>query len=106
MDSYEQQKEATASKVRFSISSQGDIRFDAEGVESWELPEAIAQVRKEGSEARRSHQQIQELQANNLLWMHITGAVFFTILAFCTTLTLARLVSTGQAQTQQLQEVK
>lgn len=85
--------------IRLNISSQGDIDFDAQGVDEWQLIDAIAQARKASSEARRSHQQLQQLQASNLFWLHLMGGLFATILIFSTAFTIARVVS-GQFNSQ------
>jgi hypothetical protein len=64
MGSYNEQKEATTNKVRFSINPEGQIEFDAQGLSEWEATEIISQVATQAREQRSAAKKIQEIKAH------------------------------------------
>ena len=91
MDNYN--KEATQSKVRYSINPDGKVEFDANGLEEWQLTEALSQVSTQAREQRRSAQKLSELKMTSELAMHCLAVFFLTLVVTGTTFTMSRVVS-------------
>lgn len=95
MDNYNEVKEATTNKVRFSITPEGKIEFDAQGLSEWEAEAVINQVANQAREQRKATQKIKEVAVTGEIVMHSLAITFFLILVMGTSFTLSRLVSTA-----------
>ena len=101
MDNYET-KEAATNKVRFSISQEGEIKFDADGLEDWQLTDAIAQVTTQARQQRQASQKIKEITLTTEFLMHCLALGFISFVALGMGMTLSRVVSgTVQSGSQQ-----
>jgi hypothetical protein len=101
MDNYNEVKEAEATnKVRFSITPDGKVEFDAQGLEDWRLSDAIYQTREAAQDSQKARQKLKEVAAAENIAMHCLAIAFFTFLTFGATFTLSRLVSSTFSQHQ------
>lgn len=94
MDNYNEVKEATTNKVRFSITPEGKIEFDAQGLNEWEVTQAIDQVTAQAREQRKATQKIREVAVTGEIVMHSLAIAFLLILVMGGSFTISRIVST------------
>lgn len=94
MDNYNEVKEGIANKVRFSISPEGKIEFDAQGLSEWEAEAVINQVTNQAREQQRTTQKIKEVAVTGDIVMHSLAVFFLVVIATGASLTLSRVVST------------
>jgi hypothetical protein len=97
MDNYEV-KEATPHKVRFSITPEGEVKFDAQGLSEWEAEALINQVATQAREQRSATQKIREIKFTSELMMHCTAIAFVLVVVSGCTFTVSRLISTAVHQ--------
>jgi len=93
MGSYNEQKEATTNKVRFSINPEGQIEFDAQGLSEWEAIEIISQVATQAREQRSATKKIQEIKLTSEFFMHCLALGFVVVLVTGFSFTVSRVVS-------------
>lgn len=93
MDKYNETREATTNKVKFSITPEGKIEFDAEGLDQWQLNDALHQVAEQGNQQRRAAQKIKEVTLTSEFFMHCLALGFISVVALGTGFTLSRIVS-------------
>lgn len=105
MDNYNDTKEATTNKVRFSITPEGKIEFDAQGLSEWEAEAVINQVATQAREQRRATQKIKEAASTSEIVMHSIALAFILVLACGTGFTLSRVVSTRFHSSGEIQDV-
>jgi hypothetical protein len=93
MDNYIEQKEATTNKVRFSINPEGQIEFDAQGLNEWEVSDVINQVATQAREQRSATKKIQEIKLTSEFFMHCLALGFVVVLVTGFSFTISRIVS-------------
>jgi uncharacterized protein YoaH (UPF0181 family) len=93
MGSYNEQKEATTNKVRFSINPEGQIEFDAQGLSEWEATEIISQVATQAREQRSAAKKIQEIKLTSEFFMHCLALGFVVVLVTGFSFTISRIIS-------------
>lgn len=104
MDNYNEVKEATTNKVRFSIND-GRIEFDSEGLKDWEVEAVIDQIASQARQQQQARQKIQEIRFTSELMMHCTAIAFCAVLVFGLSFTISRVVS-GLVQQSEVQNVR
>lgn len=92
MDSYKEETKTT-NQVRFTIQD-GNIKFDASGVDSWELADSIAQTKEIAKEGYKARQKLKEIEHQSQLASHIVFMVFLAFLTSAATFSCSRIVST------------
>lgn len=98
MDNYNEVKEATTNKVKFSITPEGKIEFDAQGLEEWEVSEVINQVTTQARSQQKTNQRIKEVAVTGDIVMHGLAIAFITVLVTVTSFNLSRVLSTAANQ--------
>lgn len=98
MDNYSEVKEATTNKVRFSITPEGKIEFDAQGLSEWEAEAVIDRVATQAREQRKATQRIKEVAVTGDIVMHSLAVAFLVVVVTGTSFTLSRVLSTAVNQ--------
>ena len=93
MDNYKEKEEVTSNKVRFSLSPEGKIEFDAHGLTEWEVSDAIQQISEQAREQRKATQKLKEITFTSEVVMHCLAFAFALILVGGASFTVSRVIS-------------
>lgn len=94
MDNYKEATTKTTNQVRFSINQDGNIKFDANGVEAWQLTDTIAQTHQIAREGYKARQKLKEIEHQSQMASHVVFLVFIAFITSVTAFSCSRIVST------------
>lgn len=103
MDNYKEATKTT-NQVRFSINQDG-IKFDANGIDSWELADSIAQTQQIAREGYKARQKLKEIEHQSQMASHVVFLVFIAFITSVTAFSCSRVVSTQFNNNQPTQQV-
>ena len=82
----------TANKVTFSINQNGEIEFDATGLEEWETTQVIEQITKQAQKQQKATQTKQLASLTSDFAMHGMAFAFALLLSLGFGFTVSRIV--------------
>lgn len=84
-------------QIQFTISEKGDVKFNAEGLDEWQLTDALSQVEKQASAAQAAKRKLLLLTASSEIALHAIAFSFclFFVLTMSFTFTYLVRSATG-----------
>lgn len=76
-------------QIQFTISEKGDVKFNAEGLDQWQLTDALSQIKHQASQAQAAKRKLMMMSAGSELALHVVAFSFalFAVLIMSFTLT-------------------
>lgn len=105
MDNFTTQEETTTqSKVKFSLTPDGKLEFDCQGLQEWEVTNVIEQITSQANKQLKTQKLLAELANTRGLLSHCLALGFMLFTVGGCSFTVSRLASTHfqQPTTQQL----
>lgn len=91
-----QEKEETKAQhlpqIQFTISEKGDVKFNAEGLDEWQLTDALSQVKQQASQAQAAKRKLLMMTASSELALHAIAFSFALFFALTMSFTFTYLV--------------